>query len=123
MKKDKKETQNYLELIPSHKGEIAWNVDDAGLVTLELENKGVFNRIAQRLFKKPRVSFIHLDETGSFVWKSIDGKTSISEIGEKMHERFGEAAEPLYERLARYMKLLESYGFAELERSNKGETL
>lgn len=113
--KKKKEAQNYLELIPQRKDGLGWSADDAGLVTLELENKGVFNRIAQRLFKKPRVSHIHLDETGSFTWQSIDGKASISEIGEKLHKRFGDDAEPLYERLAQYMKILENYGFAEMK--------
>ena len=32
-------------------------------------------------------------------------------LGEKVKEHFGDKAEPLYERLARYIKTLESYKF------------
>ena len=43
------------------------------LVVLDIENTGAFNKLAQKLFGKPRVSHVHLDEFGSFVWKCIDG--------------------------------------------------
>ena len=79
--------------------------------TLDIDNKGVFNKIAQVLFKRPKVSHIHLDELGSFVWPLLDGEKSIFDIGKAVEEHFGEKAEPLYERLAQYFKILESYGF------------
>ena len=63
------------------------------------------------LAKKPKISYIHLDEFGSFVWRQIDGERDIIKIGEAVKEHFGEKAEPLYERLAQYFKILESYGF------------
>lgn len=108
-KKDNK--QNYLEHIPVHKEEIGWSTDAEGKVTLEIENKGVFNRIAQKVFKKPKISYIHLDELGSFVWPLIDGEKNITAIGVPVKEHFGEKAEPLYERLAKFFQILESYGF------------
>ncbi len=110
MKKNKNE--NYLEKIPS-KSDITFTTDDKGLITLEVENKGVMNKIAQFVFKKPKVSYIHLDEFGSFVWNEIDGEKDIIEIGKVVKEYFGEKAEPLYDRLARFIKTLEKYGFAE----------
>ncbi len=103
-------SENYLEKKPK-RGIENWTVDDSGLVTLEVENKGVFNRIAQKLFKKPKVSYIHLDEMGSFIWQKIDGESDIITIGEAVKAHFGEKAEPLYERLAKYIKMLEGYGF------------
>ena len=103
--------ENYLERIPRRAAHIAWNTDADGKVTLEIENKGVFNRIAQRFFKKPRISYIHLDEMGSFVWPCIDGEKSIIELGKIVDEHFGEAAQPLYGRLAKYFQILDSYGF------------
>ena len=48
---------------------------------------------------------------GSFVWPLIDGEKDITEIGKTVKEHFGEKAEPLYERLAKYFQILESYGF------------
>ena len=111
MKKQTKE--NYLERIPVRRQGIAWKTDENGIVTLEIENKGIFNRIAQKLLKKPEISYVPLDETGSFIWPVIDGQKSILELGKAVDEHFGEKAHPLYERLAKYFQILESYGFIE----------
>lgn len=111
MKKKNVKSPNYLERIPVHKEGIGWSADDEGKVTLEIENKGVFNRLAQKLLKKPKISYIHLDEMGSFVWPLIDGERDITSLGKYVEEHFGEKANPLYERLAKYFQILDSYGF------------
>ncbi len=108
-------SKNYLDLVPQIPEGLNWNYDDNGVVTLEIENKGLFNLIAQKLFKKPRISYVHLDELGSYVWLNIDGRRDILAIGEKVKEHFGENAEPVYERVAKYFQILESYGFIELK--------
>ncbi len=117
MKKQKKQiiSANYLDKIPSRNPEIGYTVDDENVITLKIENKGVFNGIAQKFFKKPKFSYVHLDEMGSFVWPIINGEKSITEIGKEVDEHFGEKAHPLYERLAQYFKILESYGFITLK--------
>ncbi len=106
--------QNYLENIPVVSEKISFTENDDGIVTLAVENTGVMNRIAQKLFKKPKISYVHLDELGSFIWKLIDGETPITEMGDPVKEQFGENAEPLYPRLAKYISILESYGFVTL---------
>ncbi len=106
-----KKNENYLEKIPVHADGIGWSADSDGKVTLEIENKGAMNRIAQKLFKKPKISYVHLDEMGSFIWPLIDGEKSVMEMGGAVEEKFGEAAHPLYERLAKYFQILDSYGF------------
>ena len=111
MKKNK-QAENYLDRIPKRKTGIDWTEKD-GIVTLNIENKGVFNKIAQKLFKKPKISYIHLDEFGSFVWKISDGDKDITALGEHVKEKFGEKAEPLYPRLAKYFQILDSYKFIE----------
>lgn len=111
MKKKKVISENYLEKIPVRSAHLKWAQVDSGIVTLEIENTGFFNRLAQKLFGKPEISYVHLDKTGSFVWPLIDGKTSILTLGEAVKERFGEDAEPLYERLAEFFRILESYHF------------
>ena len=114
MKKNKNAvSQNYLEKIPVRPEHIKWTVDENDIVTLNIENKGLFNRIAQKIFKKPEVSYVHLDEMGSFVWPLLDGEKNIIELGEAVREHFGDKAEPLYERLAKYFQILDSYGFIE----------
>ncbi len=113
--KKKKEiiSKNYLEKIPVRPGHIAWDADEKGMVTLHIENKGVMKRITQVLLKKPKISHIHLDETGSFVWPLMDGEKDLIEIGKDVEAHFGDAAKPLYERLAKYFQILDSYGFVE----------
>ena len=105
------ETKNYLENIPVRNESIGWNSDENGIVTLEIENTGFFNKIAQKFFGKPKTSFVHLDENGSFIWPLIDGQRDISEIGVLVKEHFGEACEPLYERLSKFFEILKSYNF------------
>lgn len=90
---------------------IKWSADEDGKVSLQIENRGVFNKIAQIILKKPKVSYVHLEEMGSFIWPLLDGQKTILELGEEVEKEFGESAKPLYERLAKYFQILESYGF------------
>ncbi len=103
--------ENYLERIPCKNPKFSWNCDEKNLVTIEIENKGIFNRIAQMLFKKPKVSYIHLDELGSFVWLKCDGNTNIIDIGKAIQEEFEDRVQPLYERLVKYFQTLYNCGF------------
>jgi len=68
--------------------------------------------------KKPYY-YIHLDKIGSFVWLQCDGRTSVREIGERMRKRFGEAVEPVYERLALFMRQLEDGHFIVFEKKSR----
>ena len=106
-------SQNYLEKIPVRPEHIQGSADEEGIVTLDIKNSGLFNRVAQKLFKKPKVSHIHLDEMGSFVWPLLDGEKNIIELGKLVEAEFGEKANPLYERLAKYFQILDSYQFIE----------
>ena len=110
MKKQKQIPENYLERKPLPNPALSWSEDD-GKVTLAIENKGVWNRLAQLLLKKPKISYVHLEEMGSFIWPLLDGEKTIIEIGSAVETRFGEAAAPLYERLAKYFQMLDSYHF------------
>lgn len=118
-KKPLKIERNYLEGTPGRNPSIRFSIGEDGVITLEIDNKGLMNRIAQKLFKKPKISYVHLDEMGSFVWPLIDGETDILRIGELVKEHFGDKAEPLYERLAKYFKILESYGFVHFDPNPK----
>ena len=82
---------------------------------MHIENRGAMNKFAQLLLKKPRVSHIHLDEMGSFIWLLFDGEKDITLIGIFVKEHFGDKAEPLYERLSQYIKTLKRYNFIEIK--------
>ena len=111
MKKKEVISANYLDFVPRHRPSLQYTMDNQGKITLLQENKGVFHFLAQKILKKPKVSQIHLDEMGNFIWPYIDGARTIYDISELVHEHFGDKAEPLYKRLVQYFKTLESYGF------------
>lgn len=114
MAKKRSKTKNYLDYIPCHNGKYSWERDEQGNVVIFVENKGLFNRVAQKLLGKPKVSQVHLEEMGNFIWPLINGERSVFEIAELVHSEFGERAEPLYNRLVTYMQTLESYGFIQM---------
>ncbi len=105
--------ENYLKRIPCRPSSIHWTTDEHGIITLEIENTGWANRLAQKLFDRPKTSFIHLDSMGSFIWPLMDGEMDITAIGVQVENHFGDEAKPLYERLARYFQILDSYHFIE----------
>lgn len=105
------ENKNYLEYIPMRSEEIEWSLDENGHVALKIENKGTLNLIFQKLFKKPKYSYIHLDDFGSFIWQEIDGIRTVLGIGISVERKFGDAALPLIDRLTKFFSILEAYGF------------
>ena len=111
MKKKNVISQNSLKKKPMRNPALRWSAGEDGLVTLEKDNVGFANLLAQKLFQKPKVSYIHLDKMGSFLWPLLDGAQDITALGKLVEAQFGEEAQPLYERLARYMQILDSYGF------------
>ena len=107
----KKSKDNFLDYAPVISDKHKWEADEEGNVTIFIENKGIFNWLAQKLLKKPKVSQLHLERCGSYIFPLIDGKASIYEIGQKVKVHFGDEAEPLYPRLTEYIKMLHDYGF------------
>ena len=95
-KKSKKQNMdiNYLDLIPVRSEELHWHKDIKGRVILDVENTGLFNKIAQKVFNKPQYTKDHLDDIAALV-----------------KSEFGEAAEPLYPRIIKYFEIVESYHF------------
>lgn len=111
--KNKKTIPNLLDFVPVQSLNFKYEVDENAQVTILVQNKGIFNFIAQKLFFKPKVSQIHLEEFGSFIWLNIDGKRTVKEIADILHEKFGEKADPLYPRISMYFGMLKNYGFVE----------
>lgn len=105
---------NLLDYIPVISNRVRWTEDEKHMVTVDVPNKGLFNRIAQICFGRPPISHIALEEFGSFIWRQIDGKNTIYEIAMLVKEQFGDAAEPLYDRLLAYFRTLQGHGFVTL---------
>lgn len=111
VRKKEKQEDNYLDYIPVRNPDFGWRVKDNGRVEVTVPNRGLFNRIAQIFFRRPRISYIELDEYGSFLWQQIDGKTNIHQMSLRMKEHFGKKAEPVVERLVQFMKTLRSHHY------------
>lgn len=115
----KKKGDNLLECIPKKNEEFTWKTDDDNNVVVTVIRKGFYNRIAQKFFKVPKSSEIKLDLYGSFVWQFIDGKNNIQQIADAVKSRFDKEAEPLYNRLIAFIKILKANKFIILERKDK----
>lgn len=107
----KKKKENYLDYIPVISPRHTWDIDDKGIVTIHMVHRGFYAGIAQKFFNRPRVSHITLERTGSFLYPLMDGKRTVYDLSVLLKEEFGDAAEPLYERLVKYMKILHNNGF------------
>ena len=96
---------NYLDAIPARA--IDYEVDEAGRVILLRPKfmKGILAR-----FLQPRIKFkyfrVKLDEFGSKTWEAIDGNKNIAEVADALYDAFGDAVEPRYERVAKFIHSL-----------------
>lgn len=106
-----KKKENYLDFIPVVNGQNTWDRGEDGVVTIHMVNRGFYNTMAQKLFHTPRVSHIKLDEYGSFLWMRIDGVKTVGQLALELKEAYGERAEPLYDRLVKYMQILHNNRF------------
>ena len=102
--------ENYLDYIPAVSPRNTWEADETGTVTNHMVHRGFYAWLAQRFFRRPRVSRIRLDAMGSFVFQHIDGKRTVGALAKLVRAEFGEDAEPLYGRLVQYLKILRNNG-------------
>ena len=106
-----KKKENYLDFIPVVNGQNTWDRGEDGVVTIHMVNRGFYNTLAQKLVHTPRVSHIKLDDYGSFLWMRIDGVKTVGQLALELKEAYGEKAEPLYDRLVKYMQILRNNRF------------
>ena len=57
----KKDSKNYLDFIPEKNPEIEYETGEDGIITVLIEWKGFYHKLAQRFFRRPRVSEIKLE--------------------------------------------------------------
>lgn len=116
MSKKIKKTDNYLELIPTKSEKYVWEENKEGIVRIIIPRNSVLDKVVRAFFKTPKSMKIDLDSYGSSVWRIIDGKKNVGEIGDLMKKKFGDDIEPLYERLSTYLNLLRNNKFITLDK-------
>ena len=101
-----KESANLLDFIPVQNVDATAN--DENLVVLlkpKFKNRYLKKYVTPKM-KSPNYK-ITLDEFGTSVWKAINGRNTVGEIGDLLRNEFGEKIEPVYERLGLFIKILE----------------
>lgn len=85
-----------------------WERDENGNAVILIPKFGdnIIGRWIRDKLSRPHYR-LKLDEIGSFVWEHCDGSRSVEEIGEKLHNKFGEKVEPVHERLGLFFQSLE----------------
>ena len=107
MKKGKyKVAVNYMDTVYVPSENVPFEENDEGKIVLKTENKGFYNTVAQKLFHKPRFSYITLDGHGTVLWKCLDGKNSVSDILNKMNEAFPDDTEKMLDRTVHFLRIL-----------------
>jgi len=100
---------NFLLYIP-RKNHHNWIEKDGKVYLIFIHDK-IAEKIVQKLFKKPRVTDIKLDEIGTYVWHLIDDNRNVYEIGKCLFEKYGKDCEPVYDRLIMYLRYLNKKGW------------
>ena len=68
-------------------------------VEIDMENRGFFNWIAQKLFKRTKL------------WLALDGKATVNDVLLKMKNAFPEESEKMLNRVVQFLATLERTGF------------
>jgi len=102
------EESNPLDMVFAVNDKLDYEVDDRQLVTVLVHQDHWIQRIARRLrLRIPDTRKIRLDEYCSYVLLCLDGKRTVKEVGELMVEKFGDQANPVYERLFIFLNHIE----------------
>ena len=107
MNKKKHVSKNYMEYIFTRSNEITWSENDSFCIVLDVENKGFFNRFAQRFFKKPKISHITLDNYGSCVWKLNEKKNTVFDVVNSMKSNFPDEKDKMLNRVIAFLYTLQ----------------
>ena len=69
-----RDKRNYLDFVPVKNPQLPWQEDEGAIVTVEVTHRGLAAKVAQIAFNRPKVSHIHMDAFGSFIWKEYADK-------------------------------------------------
>ncbi len=104
---------DYMNHVALYNDKLEWQISENGYVNLTIENKGIYNKIAQKLFRKPRYTNIELDCYGSRLWLYIDGKSTVYDIFMQMTYAFPNEKN-MYERVNRFVAILQKNSFIKI---------
>lgn len=100
--------QEVLSIIYKISDELEYEVSADNIITiLEKQDHKVQKFLRKLKFRIPELKKTSLDEYGSYVFSQIDGMKTINDIGEALEAKYGDKANPLYERLLLFLNHIE----------------
>ena len=87
--------------------------DDRAILLIPRFRRGLLAKYIQPRLKKPYHK-VRLDEVGTFVWRQIDGVSTVDNISIAMKHHFGEKVEPVVDRLVQFLSTMFRHKFIEL---------
>lgn len=107
----KKLRRNFLDLVFVPHQKMKWHFNERAQVVLHFAHTSFFDKLAQRFFAKPAISFISLDEYGSLLWTSLDGKNTVSNLVEILQNKFPPEKNDMLKRVVHFLHTLQSNKF------------
>ncbi len=111
MKKKKRLAPNYLDTVFVPSPQRPWRQEENGSVVIDVENKGLHHRIAQKFWHKPKVSHISLDAYGTALWNLMDGRNTVYDIVMEMEKQFPGEEERMLDRVVTFLGTLQNNRF------------
>lgn len=111
MGKQKKLPPNYMDTIFIPAEELHWEQRKDGMIVLDMVNNGFFHRIAQRFFRKPKVSHIAMDKYGTKLWLALDGKRTVYQVVTVMEQAFPNETDRMLDRTVTFLRTLQIHHF------------
>ncbi len=94
---------------------VHFETDPDGKVTLlkpKFRNAFMIKYVLPRIRRKHYK--IHLDDIGSATWKLCNGTNNAGLIAEKIRAEFGDTAEPVFDRVGKFLQQLQTAKMIEL---------
>lgn len=81
------------------------------IVTLIFLHNSLWARIVSWLAKKPKVTYLELDELGSYFWLKSNGEKTVEEIIEEMSLKFNDTPFSMESRVVKFAEHLAIKGY------------
>ena len=107
-----KQARNLFELKPKQRRTFEERGDGTVDVLMPRYGENVIGRLLKKVLSNHPVR-IHLDDIGTSVWRLCDGGRTVHQIGQSLHDEFGERIEPVYDRLETFLKQMMGAGLIE----------
>nr|SFZ88779.1 FIG00906203: hypothetical protein [Loigolactobacillus rennini] len=106
-KKEKMTTEDLKQLVFEKNDAVQYRLKKGQVTIIRPQNHPIQNFFRKLHMRIPEKTYLDLDEYGSFVFKKINGRRNVYEIGQELAKKYQGADEYLYSRLLLYLQHIE----------------